>query len=388
MKPVRPARVGISIKIEPDPGVRIFSNGLNQNLLFFAQLLAASPAVASVVLLQRGTAGRLPLDFALPGLDLALVKPQDATGDLDIVFEFGASLSPEWARHVRALGAKIVAFAVGHDYADQLESAIHGTQSGRVFTGTPWHEVWMLPHHIHASGALMRTVSRVPVRAVPHIWSDAFLQPQIAEQAAKGHEFGFRPHGDARRPWRAGIFEPNLSPIKHCFIPMLACDAAYRACPDMLEAVLVANAMHVKDNATFAAFTAGLDLARDDRLAFAPRVSLIEALARNRIEAVVTHQWECELNYLYYDVLHGGYPLVHNSGFLLRAGVGLHYPGFEACEAASRLLAAWHAEPGFWADYRAHARAWLAQMHPTREENVRTFTREIERLMEDGDGDA
>ena len=44
----------------------------------------------------------------------------------------------------------------------------------------------------------------------------------------------------------------------------------------------------------------------------------------NHCDAVVTHHWENGLNYLYYEVLHGGYPLVHNSACL--KDWGYYYP--------------------------------------------------------------
>jgi hypothetical protein len=387
VKPSRKkARIGISIGVEP--GASVFNSGLNQNLLFFAQLLAASPEVERVVLLRGGTGQELPTEFSLPGLALPLVTPQDVTHDLDMVFEFGVSLPLEWVRHVRALGTKVVAYIVGHTYTGQAEGPIFGRAGGTIFVGTPWHEVWTLPHHMKTSGPMLRTLSRVPVHAVPHIWSPAFLEPQIARQAAAGRTFGFRGHEQTHRAWRVGIFEPNISVVKNCFIPMLVCDAAYRQRPEALDTMMVMNTFHMKEHSTFNAFASHLDLTRDHKASYEPRLAFVECMADHRLDAVVAHQWECGLNYLYYDALHGGYPLVHNSDFLRDAGVGFHYAGFEATAGADRLLAAWRHEPGFWADYRAHAAAWLATLHPTHEENIRTYTREIVRLMEDRDGRA
>jgi len=76
-----------------------------------------------------------------------------------------------------------------------------------------------------SSGPLLRTVSRVPVFAVPHIWSPLFIQGQIDQVEKDGHRFGYQPHvsspGADRPGWRTAIFEPNISVVKSCFIPML-----------------------------------------------------------------------------------------------------------------------------------------------------------------------
>jgi hypothetical protein len=104
-------------------------------------------------------------------------------------------------------------------------------------------------------------------------------------------------------------------------------------------------------------------------------------MAEHRIDGVVAHHWECALNYLYYDALHGGYPLVHNSEFLRDGGVGFFYPEFKASEGAKALLNAWSHEPGFWQDYKRNADAYLARLHPQHPDNIDVFTRRIVSLM-------
>jgi len=378
------ARVGISIGLQPDAS--IWSSGLNQNLLLFAQLLSVSPAVASVVLLDCARSGKLPHEAKLPGLELPLVKPQDVTHDLDIVFEFGASLPLEWVRHVRALGTRVVAFLVGHAYADQAQDPMFGRAAGTVFIGTPWDEVWTLPHHMKTSAPLLRTLSRVPVVAMPHIWSPVFLQPQIDAALVAGRPFGFQPQPG--KPWRAAIFEPNISVVKNCFIPMLVCDSAYRERPGALEVMMVVNTFHMKEHSTFNAFASHLELTRSHKATYEPRLRFVQCMTEHRIDVVVSHQWECGLNYAYYDALHGGYPLLHNSDFLRDAGVGIHYPGFEAIEGGRALLQAWTRDAAWWQDYRARAASWLKTLAPEAPANVKAFTDRIAHLLGGRDGQA
>lgn len=47
-------------------------------------------------------------------------------------------------------------------------------------------------------------------------------------------------------------------------------------------------------------------------------------------DLVLAHQWECALNYSYYEALFAGFPLVHNSNFLKEEKVGYYYPDFDA----------------------------------------------------------
>jgi hypothetical protein len=374
---MKKARVGITICVDADTS--ILNNELNQNLLLLAQVLAASPAVGQVVLLNVGTAERLPADAPGHELEFPIARHQDLTHELDLVIEFGASLPLEWVRHVRALGTRVVAFLVGDTYGDQAQNPVFGRSGGTVFVGTPWHEVWTLPHHMKTSGPLLRTVARAPVTAMPFLWSPAFVQPQIDTALHAGQSFGFKPQ--AGKAWRIGIFEPNISVVQSCFIPMLVCDSAFRERSDAVELMMVMNTFHMKEHATFNTFASHLELTRAHKASYEPRLAVVGCMAHHRLDAVVSHQWESGLSYDYCEALCGGYPLVHNSPDLQEAGVGLHYEGFEAIEGGRVLLQAWACEAGWWDDYRSHASSWLATLDPKHPVNVKAYTDRIVDLL-------
>jgi hypothetical protein len=374
--------VGISISFQPDAS--IWNSGLNQNLAFLAMLLGKSPDVGKVYLLNAGTEQNLPQGFGFEGIDATLVSPRDVTFDLDLVIEFGASLPLEWVRHVRTLGTKIVVILVGHTYTGQAETPLFGGSGGTVFIGTPWHEIWTLPHHMKTSGPRLRTTGRVPVKDVPHIWSPMFLDRQIAELGPRGLQFGVEHRARARTaaPWRIAMFEPNISVVKSCFIPMLVCDSAYRERHEAVGSMMVLNSFHMKEHPTFNAFAAHLDLTRDGKASYEPRIAFVECMAANSIDAVVAHHWECGLNYAYYDALYGGYPLIHNSEFLAADGMGFHYPGFDAIQGGQALLDAWAQPPEFWDDYRSRSLAYLRGLAPDAPANIEAFMQRIRGVME------
>lgn len=375
---MKKTKVGISITVADDTS--IWSNGLNQNLAFLVQLLRQVPQVGEVCLINAGQAESLPATLGFGDLGVRLVKPADVTHEIDLVIEMGASLPLEWLRHVRALGTRIVTFLVGHSYPAQAEVPIFERSGGPAFIGTPWHELWTLPQYEKTSVPLLRTVGRVPVHLMPHIWSPMFLDQQIQDLERQGHSFGFRPQ--ASRPgWRAAIFEPNISVAKCCFIPMLACDHAYRTEPRAMDFMMVMNSFHMKDHPTFNRMATHLNLTRDGKATYEPRLAFAECMSTHKMDAVVAHQWENAQNYLYYDALYGGYPLIHNSDFLKAEGMGFHYPGFEAIQGGQCLLQAWHQPPAFWDDYRRRAQAYLKKRSPLDEHNIRAFAQRIDALM-------
>jgi hypothetical protein len=101
-------------------------------------------------------------------------------------------------------------------------------------------------------------------------------------------------------------------------------------------------------------------------------------MAGNSMDAVVAHHWEWGQNYAYYDALYGGYPLIHNSEYLLKDGVGIYYPEFSATKGGDALIEAWNQPPEYWQDYKNKADKFLKMLHPEHPENIRIFT---ERLL-------
>lgn len=345
----RKQRPAVGISLFARDGQAIWENGIHQNIAFLAMMLKRSDRVGPVYFLNGGDAKALPAGLDLDGLDVPLVNPADVTHDIDVVIEMGAQLPVEWLRHVKALGAKLVACYVGHTYSGLAETPIFDKPPGHIFNGTQFDEVWVLEKSQKIDVPLLRTLTRAPVHTIPHLWSPYFLDRRIAALAAEGATFGYRP---GRRPWRLATLEPNISVVKTCHYPMLVCDELYRARPDAVQHLFVVNSMHMKEHPTFVHFANSLDLVRQHKATFEPRLDLPGFMARHA-DAVVSHHWENAQNYLYYDVLYGGYPLLHNSPLL--GDAGYYYPDFDSATGGRVLLDAWLHHDERLDDYRAKA---------------------------------
>lgn len=374
-------RLSVGITLFATPGANIWSNGIQQNIAFLAQTLLCSPAVGRVFFLNGGNAESLPPDLELGGLSVPLVRPQDVTHELDVVIEMGAVLSEEWMRHARACGVRFVCFGVGHNYTALAESLLFDKSEGIFLTDPALREeTWGLPHHAKSCGPLMRTLTRKPFVEMPHLWSPYFLESRIRSALPGGRPFGFDPRvREGGKPgWKVAIFEPNIGVVKNCTLPMLVCEHAYRTHPESIVGMMVMNSFHMKEHPTFLRFALRLELTRQHKATYEPRVQFSDAMMHQNLDAIVAHHWECGLNYAYYDALYGGYPLIHNSPFLRDAGQGFYYPEFSARQGGDALVRAWEQSPDFWQDYRRKAAEYLKTLAPEHPENVRIFT---ERLL-------
>lgn len=359
-------RIGISILSHE--GHSVWENGLVQNVAFLAQALRALPFVEAVLLLDCGDGTPLPPEFLalLPGC--LVCRPADVDA-LDLAIEMGGGLDVAWIDRMRARGTRVVCYAAGQPHVSLAEPQLFG-KPGYFARADRCDEVWLLPKdEVHAP--MMRTLHRCPVRIAPYLWSPQFAQRRQAELAQTGIPSGWR----APEPgtgWRVGIFEPNISVVKACPIPMLACDLAYRQEPAAVQHLLVYNSAHLVGHRTMLHLANSLNLVREHRATFLGRHDIVSALA-TQVDAVVSHQWGNEQNYLHLDTLHAGHPLVHNSPWLAEAGY--YYPGFEAGAAARRLLQAVAHHEEDLPSYSHHARRVLDRLHPTQATNVQAHAR-------------
>jgi hypothetical protein len=142
--------------------------------------------------------------------------------------------------------------------------------------------------------------------------------------------------------------------------------------------MMVMNAQPMQNHQTFLRFALNLDITKNKKASYEPRVLFALIMGEHRMNCVVSHHIEWGQNYAYYDALYGGYPLFHNSEYLRDAGVGLYYQGFSAKQGGEAMVEAWDHPPEYWEDYRRKAADYLQTLHPENPENIRIFT---ERLL-------
>lgn len=373
MRPDQKLRVGISLFVRKG-NQSLWENGIFQNCLFLAQLLQRSPRVSEVFLVAGGGGGDEADAMAfLKESPVPVINMDAAMHQLDLMIEMSAQLSKEWMIAFKETGRKVVSMRVGNDYVIDIERMVFDKPHGLLITGGPYDEVWTLPEYINTCVPYFASTFRAPVRTVPHLWSPELLEKAMRE-ADGDSQFGYQP---GRKRWRMGMFEPNVCMVKTSHIPMLVCEAAHRAQPDITERVQVYNTVHLKEDPVFNGFANSLNIVRHGIASFEGRFPIWHLLSK-QTDAVISHQWENAQNYVYYEALYGGYPLIHNSHLI--AGCGYRYHGFDCEEGGKVLCDAFAVHDENLAQYRAQAREFLATLDPLAQTNVATYTQVIEQL--------
>jgi hypothetical protein len=372
MKNGKRLKVGVTIYLR-DGAQSIWENGIFQNCFFMVMLLKRSPAIDEVLLVKGGD-GRIEAagDF-LALAPAPVIDMETAQQKLDVVIELSAQLDANWARAFRERGGHVIGMRVANDYVIDIERMMFNLPHGTLISETPYSAVWTLPAFESTCADYYAATTRAPVRAMPHLWSPVLLERAIGAGGTAGR-FEYQP---GRRRWRLAILEPNICMVKTSHIPMLAADVAHRQDPDMIEVLRVFNTFHMKEDSVFFGFARSLDLVRHGIASFEPRLPVYEIMGQ-QADAIVAHHWENGQNYVYYEALYGGFPLIHNSSFI--GYCGYRYADFDCGDGALALRRAFAEHDAQLASYRDTARDFLATLDPQSPANVECYTAEIEAL--------
>ncbi|MFX1739972.1 DUF2827 domain-containing protein [Paraburkholderia sp. A1RI_3L] len=347
----------------------IWENGIFQNCYFLAMLLANSPLVSSACIVNGGDGEPAEAAGFLSLSPVPVISMDDALHSLDVVIELSAQLNPDWARALRERGGRVIAMRVANDYVIDIERMMFGLPHGMLVSGTPCDAVWTLPAFERMCAPYYAAALHAPVIPMQHLWSPVLLERSLAQ--AGGPPFGYVP---GQRQWRLAILEPNICMVKTSHVPMLAADLAHRQQPGMISYLRVFNTFALRGNAQFVGFARSLDLVRQGRASFEPRLPVYEILGA-QADAIVSHHWENAQNYLYYEALYGGFPLVHNSALL--GGCGYRYADFDCQDGALAIRQAFACHDATLGDYQARARTFLATLDPLAPANISLYSEAI-----------
>jgi hypothetical protein len=361
-------RIGVSILSAA--GQSIWSNGIGQNAHFLAKLAQSLPFVEQTYILDCGDQTGAPTDALSTVAGIPIVKPGEVS-DLDVAIEVSGAFDIEWIRRFRARGGKLVHHICGQPYAALIGPSIFNKPAYWAEPGRA-DEIWILPKDAPFK-SMLQGIYRCPVHMTPYIWSSCFLEQTVDILRRDGAQFGYR-RGDCGAGARIAILEPNISPIKTFSLSALICDLVERQNPNAISNVYLLNAEHLEGQTTFDFFLKNLELGKAGKLHLLGR-DYIARVMSERANMVVSHQLECAQNYLYFDALHGGYPLVHNSPFF--SGVGYYYHGNDVEEGARQLLHAWTRHDIALDDYRRCAEKASSEADPANARNMDVYARRL-----------
>lgn len=323
--------VGISIAHANDVPSVLWSNGINQNIVYLALLMQKLSGIeTSLVCYPFDDMPKHPIGTCF---NIKTVNNRAEALKLDVIIELGIRLERDFTQPYRDRGGRLVSYMAGNAMVMNFESVfLEGDASARgsILGPDGFDAVWITPQHMHMNAGATALVGG-PVEEAPHIWAPAGIEHAIA---SLGVNPAFKGRPDK---WSLATFDPNINVVKSFHIPLLVAEAAHRQAPDPIRRMMLFCSEHLKGRPHFENYVAHLSLGKAGKVTAEARHGIVAMLGRE-VDAIITHQWENDLNYMYWDVLSLGYPLIHNSSRIKDAGY--YYPDFDPTSGGLALLEA------------------------------------------------
>jgi len=273
----------------------LFYNGLHQNSLTVYSMLERLGYRCHCIIEKKGS--------FVPGY--RFLEPEDylqtdTSYNVVAYIEMGLSLDIAWRQFLRRKGCKVIKLYFGNILNIDTETVC--CTPGLYF---PHHnagsidEVWTSPHYL-GNLSYAKALNRVEVgQLAPYVWSNQWIS-----------------HLDrwiAPNSWTLAdlvIMEPNISFQKCSLFPILLVKAFAQAYPEWKGRLIVQNSDRLFQSRWFRDhIVPQLSMS----VVWKGRQPLAEILLVNPSATFISHQLTNDYNYLVLELMHLGYPLLHNS---------------------------------------------------------------------------
>ena len=272
---------------------------------------------------------------------------------------FTSPISKEIYTVLKAHKVGVILLVCGNNYMfdqEQFVACIKGNST--TFMGSSIHidEQWLIPSFRYAL-EYMEILRKKPTFIVPHLWS-----PEIIRCVAPEASLFYTRVRRTPKKINIIVLEPNQNFCKTGWLPIMASEKLHMDHADVVDSVNVFNfPSHDHAKRMIGALSLGPKLRKFERKS----VAEIMYFFNNETDSTpifVSHQVLTSLNFLYYELLYYGFPLVHNSPDL--DGCGYFYPdqNIKAC-VEQILYAHKHHDKGI-ETYKAKAREYLKRVDP------------------------
>ncbi len=325
---MQPINIGITLQANSSAIDELISaNGYTQNVIFLYHLLQK---IGHNVFFVYANSGPLNLvHIAKTPYKAYSIKQiiDNKAAPLDLLLEGSVVHTKELRDRCRTLlGTKIVALNYGHEMIHDMERLFYPIKADiQIRQGEP-DAIWASPH-FENSYSYLETLLNAPVFTCPYIW-----EPQFIDKPFKKIDY--------RETRNIQVMESNISLMKNALIPLTIAEKLCRDNPDTFSQMnvnvtenLIKNTYFLNNIVPNMPWLKG----GSGKVVFSPRKKFTETFKYRDI--LLSHQWGCELNYIYLEALYKNIPLVHNSPRL--KSIGYYYDGFDVadgCKAVKKAI--------------------------------------------------
>ena len=385
-------KIGITLDL-PAKIQDLYCNGIRQNVYYLGELLVNIGYDFYFIINSSYNEEIIQQSFYDPRFKYIKYN-RILTMNFDVVISIGFEMDLFILKLLREMKTKIVSYNCGNNYIIDSECILfsqHPSKQNQVNYirpkgHIPYDVVWSIPQMTNTNQHYWQTLMRTKCVEVPFIWSSKSIDfVQLCENKTY-EDLLYKPRAPQKK---LVIFEPNISIMKWCGPSLLSCENAYRSLQDksLISGVFVNNINgREKDGSinkfnldAFTIYVNNLDLCADKKVTIEGRFNTL-AFMHAYGDIAVSHQWENNLNYLYFDLAWMGWPIVHNAS--LCPDVGYYYPQFNYEEGGHQILEAIQNHEANHAEYLQRNRRAIDKYLPTNRELQEKYIKLISELFD------
>lgn len=293
----------------------LFVNGLNQNVIFLAEMLKSMDYNVSICVNHDVE------ECQDPPLDILIMEEREIKEyDFDYIIQISWIINKDIISYLKKKNPRLKNIHL--HYGNRLFTDLGFLENNKMLPLSNYDvdEIWVSPHYEFSIPYLKTYYKNNKVFSIPYIWSPKYIE-------GKGLEY------DPNQPKNIAICEPNLNVTKNCLIPIMAVEEVCRSNPNLFDLLYCFCSEKHRDSTYFKQIMFNLELHKLDKARFVNRYPIAKVLSLCNV--MVSHQHYNALNYTYLEALYLNRPLVHNS--TLMDGAGYYYPEFDTQAAASQI---------------------------------------------------
>lgn len=355
----------------------IFSNGILQNAYFIFECFEKLGLKCQFLGIENSTFGYRDLPIKKISTNALEFDPSE----YHTVIAVTSGLLEEEYEMFKKHNVFVITFTCGNQMEYNIEEFVRGDISAGSTTymgkNTFSDEIWIIPSMKYSTDYIS-IIRAKPVYIVPHLWSPTFLIDETIRRKKKEADlmFDFIKHNG--NSLDILILESNIHFTKSSWLPIVSCESLNKDSPTLIDTVYVFNFPENKS-----AYKMVDDLEIGKKLRRFKRLSMPEIMLhfneKNTFPIIISHQSHVSLNYLFYEALYYGWPLVHNSPDL--EGCGYYYPENDIVACAAAITFAFKHHNKNIKVYTEKAREYLKRVDPCSEQVSKTMDGMIDEVI-------
>ena len=330
----------------------IYANGLFQNVVVFYRMFDAM-GYAPILLVNEMPKHLKNIPEALKKCRTIVTEDilKQPMSNVVAMIEIGMSLDPLVRQFVKMIGGRLFKLYLGNILNIDIETPIFINQHNFAHHVVGQNDTILVSPHYGQHAEYASYLNHVPVGDLKSLIAPYVWDPNIITQ-----------DGTAQITWKAPscpeeenfiIMEPNISFQKCSLVPLLIMEKWYRAHKDWKGKLILVNGERLEMVPHFVENVMPyLDLFKDGKVESTGRRDIISTLNEWPTATFVLHNYNNEFNYMTLELLHTGFPVIHNSPSWLEFGYG--YGGADL-EKGAELVEAARTHAARMATYKAHA---------------------------------